>query len=602
MFVKAIYYRDQKTVHYFDENGNETLYIGGSFAWRMNNPGNMGKPGKRVISTYIGLAQRTDEPYLFLIFPDKKTGDMERARLLKDVYGKSTLSGMIESYAPKKHGNDPAAYTAMITKETGIADSAIVGQLNDTQFAALLKVMEKKEGYLPGKIVELGKPSQVTLQDKLKQPMAEQKVQVKGGNKTVELKTDEHGAMPAVYSKLLGGKAELVHVPSSCTRERIGQVSAASPAQGTTFSAPYFLSKSKPNVHEVEEKTPRKVHIVKAGESLTGIASQYPGVTVEALVKENRLKDANRIFERQHLRIPGGAAPSEQSERPAAAEAAPPRTESPAIAASAPAAMPAPPKAAATPVAAASADHATTTGQGPAQQKAAPPSSTAPPAQTKTQTPPAQAAPKTAVTVDQQRTDNNHPVTVLSTPALEPSGPQWHARFMGSDSLDELNDDFRPKAKAFDKAMRAAGITVRVNVTYRPVERSYLMYHAFQIAKGGSPVGIKAWPGVNIDWEHKKSDGTPDLVEAKKAAVAMCAKYGLKINSSKQKVGKPKNSNHNKRSAVDMKITGYEGKTIVDNAGAKIKLKKFMDLVDVGASYGVIYYVDEDMHWSHNGT
>lgn len=70
MFVRATYYREKKTVHYFDENGDETLYIGGSFAWRTNNPGNMAKPGKRVVSTSIGYAQRTSNPKsLFLIFP-----------------------------------------------------------------------------------------------------------------------------------------------------------------------------------------------------------------------------------------------------------------------------------------------------------------------------------------------------------------------------------------------------------------------------------------------------------------------------------------------------------------------------------------------------
>lgn len=62
MFVRATYYREKKTVHYFDENGEETLYIGGSFAWRTNNPGNMAKPGKRVVSTSIGYAQRTSNP------------------------------------------------------------------------------------------------------------------------------------------------------------------------------------------------------------------------------------------------------------------------------------------------------------------------------------------------------------------------------------------------------------------------------------------------------------------------------------------------------------------------------------------------------------
>jgi len=615
MFVKAIYYREQKTVHYFDEQGNETLYIGGTFAWRCNNPGNLGKPGKRVISTGIGYAQRlAEEPNLFLIFPDKETGEKEQARLLKEVYGKSSISEMMERYAPKKHHNDPVAYTAMITKETGIPGSSIVGQLNDKQFHALLKAMQKKEGFKAGEIKQLGKPKNVALQDMLKQPMANQNIQIKGTTKTVDVKTDEHGSLPPVYSKLMGGEAELVHQQSSCTNEKIGKVSCESTANNTTFSAPYFMAKSNPSVHEVEEKAQRKIHIVKAGESLTSIAGQYPGVTVEALVKENGLKDANKIWERQHLRIPGrgassSAAHSEQAPPATQAAKAPPTTAG----ATAPtaAAKPAPTAAAnqtnggaAKPAPTQPAKQETHAASPQAQQKAAP----KPPAKTETKAPPpekktspAKSTAKAAVATDQQRTEKNHPVTVLSTPTLEPSGPQWYSRFMGSKELKDLDEEFRPKAVAFYTAMRTAGIGVDINATYRPVERSYLMYHALEIANGGSPVGIKAWPGVAIDWEHRKPDGKPDLVAAKSAAVEMCKKYGLKINDPTQLVGKPKNSNHNKKLAVDWIITGFKGKTLIDNTGAKVKITKFKDLVTVGATYGVIYFSKENMHWSFDG-
>jgi len=338
-------------------------------------------------------------------------------------------------------------------------------------------------------------------------------------------------------------------------------------------------------------------------------------VTVEALVKENGLKDANKIWERQHLRIPGrgasGAATHSEQAPPAAQAAKAPATAAGAVAPTA-AAKPAPTTAAANQTNGAAAKtaptqpakqdaHATTP---PAQQKTAPPAQKTdakdPPPEKKA--PPAKSAPKAAVAADQQRTEKNHPVTVLSTPALEPSGPQWYSRFMGSDKLEDLNDKFRPGAVAFVTAMRAAGITVKINVTYRPIERSYLMYYAFNIAKGKSPVGIEKWPGVNIDWEHRKADGTPDLVAAKKAAVEMCEKYGLKINSSKQKVAKAKNSNHNKRQAIDINISGFVGKTVVDNTGAKIKIKNFDTLVDVGATYNVNFYPEEKMHWSISGT
>jgi hypothetical protein len=111
MFVRATYYREKKTVHYFDDNGEETLYIGGSFAWRMNNPGNMAKPSKRVVSNVIGYAQRTSKTNsLFLIFKDRDSGEKAHVSLLKEVYGKDTIASMMERYAPRSE-NDTDGYT-----------------------------------------------------------------------------------------------------------------------------------------------------------------------------------------------------------------------------------------------------------------------------------------------------------------------------------------------------------------------------------------------------------------------------------------------------------------------------------------------------------
>jgi hypothetical protein len=184
---------------------------------------------------------------------------------------------------------------------------------------------------------------------------------------------------------------------------------------------------------------------------------------------------------------------------------------------------------------------------------------------------------------------------------LTPSGAAWCNRFLGSNSLDSLNAKFKPKATAFIAALKAEGITVKVSAAYRPVERSYLMYNAFQIARGTDATKAKTWPGVPIDWAHRSADGTPDPVAAKRAAEAMCVGYGIHPHSAQQKVGKPAFSNHNKRAAIDMNVSGYVGKTVKNKAGDDIKLTKFTDLVSVGLTYGVIYYNQEKMHWSTDG-
>lgn len=44
-------------------------------------------------------------------------------------------------------------------------------------------------------------------------------------------------------------------------------------------------------------------HVVKKGDTLAGIAKKY-GVTLQALMSQNKLKNANKIYVGQKLRIP----------------------------------------------------------------------------------------------------------------------------------------------------------------------------------------------------------------------------------------------------------------------------------------------------------
>ncbi|HEX5955975.1 MAG TPA: LysM peptidoglycan-binding domain-containing protein, partial [Solirubrobacterales bacterium] len=77
--------------------------------------------------------------------------------------------------------------------------------------------------------------------------------------------------------------------------------------------------------------TASRVHTVRAGEHLTGIAKRY-GVTIAAIASANRLADPSRIFAGQQLTIPGSggaakpAAPAPKPAAPAAAPAAPEAT------------------------------------------------------------------------------------------------------------------------------------------------------------------------------------------------------------------------------------------------------------------------------------
>ena len=543
MFVRATYYRDKKTVHYFDENGEETLYIGGSFAWRTNNPGNMAKPGKRIVSTSIGYAQRTSNPRsLFLIFPDRATGDAERIRLLKEVYGDNSIASMIEAYAPRNE-NDTDGYIATVCKATGVDQSTRLDALSDDQFKKMTAAMAKHEGWIPGKIVPLGRPKIVDIKDSLQQPLASQTVGLKGSKVAVNLKTDHFGSLPPLYPKLFDDDISLY---LDSTKDLIGRMESSSTAS-CTFLAPYFSLTSRAEVHEAKEEVAPTVHIVKEGQTLGKIAQQH-GVTIEALAAANHIKDYNKIFARQHLRIP-----SKVSDKPAHS-AATKTTEH---------AKPAPPRNA--------------------------------PVKPQTGTT------ASAAHIDVQRTDKKHPITVVSTPALEVSGPIWCGRFKGDNTIDALAPAFRENVKKFLQALKEGGVTVRINAVYRPVERSYLMYWAFRICRGADVTKIPPWPGVNIDWAHRGPNGDPDIAKAKAAAKQMCQGYGIRPESADQKVGQPGKSNHNRRLAIDMTPSNYEGKFVNDASGNRIKVTSFKTLDSIGATYGVLFYKLEKMHWSSNG-
>jgi LysM repeat protein len=580
MFIRAVYYRDKKTVHYFDENNEETLYIGGSFAWRMNNPGNLAKPGRRVIAGIIGYAQRTSDPHsIFCIFGNREAGEKARISLLKEVYGKSTIAATMAKYAPKSDGNDTEGYINYLCEKAKVPRSTVINDMTPAQFDAMVKAMEVKEGNFPGKIVKLGKRKSVELRDMVQQPIPKKDVHLTSGDDVVKLKTDVNGTLPDLYPDLFIADLNF-HFGDPAIgigTEKIGTVSSGMFKNNLTFVAPYYFLTSNARPHETKVVEEPLVHIVRSGETLTGIASKY-GMARDDLASANNITDVNKIFDRQHLKIPG---------KSAALSAGPGATPAPAAAPTpAHAAVPPPPPAKPPPA--------------PAHVQAAKP---APPAPAPKPSPlPAKVpAPAAKVSVDQQRTDKKHPVTVLSSPTLTPSGAAWCNRFLGSNSLDSLNAEFKPKAKAFIAALKAQGITVKVSAAYRPVERSYLMYNAFQIAREMDATKAKTWPGVPIDWAHRSADGTPDPVAAKRAAEAMCAGYGIHPHSAQQKVGKPAFSNHNKRAAIDMNVSGYIGKTVKNKTGDDIKLTKFTDLVSVGLTYGVIYYNQEKMHWSTDG-
>lgn len=200
-------------------------------------------------------------------------------------------------------------------------------------------------------------------------------------------------------------------------------------------------------------------------------------------------------------------------------------------------------------------------------------------------------------------------------PRLELSGEHWVRRFMPSRSLDSLKEPFRTHAKAFDSALRAGGVIPTYNTTFRPPQRSYLMYYSKQVNDNKIlPENIPKFKPqngdepVNIEWCHGNSNGGIDRVASRNAAVRLFNAYGI----GKNPVGRAYSSNHNGGNAFDCRFTPAWGigKSIRNKNGVLILIRRKEDLFAIGESYGVKHWSQyggkstgksDDPHWSNTG-
>ena len=183
----------------------------------------------------------------------------------------------------------------------------------------------------------------------------------------------------------------------------------------------------------------------------------------------------------------------------------------------------------------------------------------------------------------------------------EPSGVQWVSRFPTSKSTATLAADFRPRCEAFLKALRDAGASVTINATLRPPERAYLMHFSFLINAGEiRPKDVPPKDGVNIDWVHKRPNGTIDLSASVAAAATMVDRYGIAHRPSLSSL-------HILGQAIDMNVSWSGGLAIRRKNGTVTNITSLPrtglnhDLWGVGATYGVHKLATDKPHWSING-
>lgn len=185
-------------------------------------------------------------------------------------------------------------------------------------------------------------------------------------------------------------------------------------------------------------------------------------------------------------------------------------------------------------------------------------------------------------------TADTTPVSV-SVPK-ELSGVVWCSRFPGSRDVEELSDPFRGNLKRFIDALRTAGVVVNPQATYRPKQRAYLMHYCVKVASGRiAPEHVPACEGVYIQWDH----GNPH--QSKAAAQAMQSKYGIVYPAAYP-------TRHSDRTAIDMSLSDYVNRSVVDAHGQTVLVRKESDLYPIGRSYGVLKLIPDRPHWSADGS
>jgi hypothetical protein len=136
---KTAYSFDDETVFYFDTIGNKYVAQGGSFAWRINNPG--------LIKSHSPLARKNGSIGScngFAIFSIAEHGHKALSDFLRlKKYYTSTLKAIAEHYQPK----DPDEFLLRLTSYIPLPFDKKICSLSKQKFDCLLLAIEKVCGY-----------------------------------------------------------------------------------------------------------------------------------------------------------------------------------------------------------------------------------------------------------------------------------------------------------------------------------------------------------------------------------------------------------------------------------------------------------------------
>jgi hypothetical protein len=185
--------------------------------------------------------------------------------------------------------------------------------------------------------------------------------------------------------------------------------------------------------------------------------------------------------------------------------------------------------------------------------------------------------------------------------AKELSGIVWVSRFPDTRTTSELAGAFRSGCEAFIAAARAGGADVEVSSTRRPKERAQLMHFSWRIHKQTlNPQNVPSLPGINIEWAHRRADGSVNLAASRAAATAMVKAYDIAFQPSLTSL-------HVAGKAIDMTIS-WSGSLSVAEKSGKVRVIAStprsgmnLDFRKVGKTYGVLKHPTDRPHWSTTG-
>jgi hypothetical protein len=134
---KSAHAHDDGTVFYFDEMGNKYAAIGGSLAWRINNPGLVHSHCSRKFGSIGNLGH-------YAIFPDPQNGREALSTWIRSKkYFNSSLKVVAKHYQPK----NPEGCVQKLSSSCSISSETKIKDLNQEELQRLLIGIEKLCGY-----------------------------------------------------------------------------------------------------------------------------------------------------------------------------------------------------------------------------------------------------------------------------------------------------------------------------------------------------------------------------------------------------------------------------------------------------------------------